>query len=506
MILLYFAWQNRETPISISYGLGVIAAFFYTFGYAFQLMSVNLEQIMFWVHFQYIGILTGPFIWVVMILQFIGKEHLLTKRNLIFLSIGPLSTMLTHYTNEWHFLFYKSIALDYSQGFPLIVIERGPLFYMHIGYALAYHLFGVALLLYVYLKSNKERRKQTLLMIIGSLFVFGFPFLHSADFMNVPIDISPFGLIFSSVFYLWGIYRHNLLKLSPLAMKKVFESINDAVMIFDLENHLKMYNQSASRLLQRGKDEKLTGLTASELLYNHPLLLEKIHQPFQEDEIIHQTIQIQHHYYNVKLSMVDGSRHKVIGKMCIFQDITEAIKYEQSLLEQSQQFEYLAHHDILTGIYNRTYFEEEVKQKLAEPSAYYSALMLCDLNFFKEINDVYGHLVGDHVLMYTAKCWHEHLPNPHTLARLGGDEFIMFFEAISNKEQFLQEIMEARQAFKEKLYKMDTVEIEVVPSIGIAFVDEDGDDYEHLYHMCDVRMYEDKKLIKAQYIVETNRD
>ena len=132
--------------------------------------------------------------------------------------------------------------------------------------------------------------------------------------------------------------------------------------------------------------------------------------------------------------------------------------------------------------------------------------MLCDLNFFKEINDVYGHLVGDHVLMYTAKCWHEHLPNPHTLARLGGDEFIMFFEAISNKEQFLQEIMEARQAFKEKLYKMDTVEIEVVPSIGIAFVDEDGDDYEHLYHMCDVRMYEDKKLIKAQYIVETNRD
>lgn len=79
MMLLYYAWQNRETPISISYGLGVLTAFFYTFGYAFQLLSTTVDQMMFWIHIQYIGIPFAPFIWVIMTLQFTGKQRFLTK-------------------------------------------------------------------------------------------------------------------------------------------------------------------------------------------------------------------------------------------------------------------------------------------------------------------------------------------------------------------------------------------------------------------------------------------
>lgn len=163
--------------------------------------------------------------------------------------------------------------------------------------------------------------------------------------------------------------------------------------------------------------------------------------------------------------------------------------------------EHLAYHDVLTDIYNRTYFEEEVKRKLAQDGKKDSALIICDLNFFKEINDTYGHQTGDNVLIFTANCWRKYLPKPHILARLGGDEFVMFFEQIKSKDQFLKQINEARHAFQHNLYKQDDFEIEIVPSIGIAFVEEDGRDYEHLYHTCDVRMYEDKKIIKEQYLM-----
>lgn len=63
------------------------------------------------------------------------------------------------------------------------------------------------------------------------------------------------------------------------------------------------------------------------------------------------------------------------------------------------------------------------------------------------------------------------------------------------------QIKEARHAFRFNLYKQDDIEIEIVPSIGIAFVEEDGTDYEHLYHICDVRMYEDKKTVKEQHVM-----
>ena len=498
IVLLYYSWQNRDTPISISYGLGVLAASFYTFGYAFQLVSTTVEQMLFWIHVQYIGIPFGPFIWIIMILQFTGNQRILTKRNIALLSIGPLSTLGTHFTNEWHHLFYKSMALDYSQGFPLIFLDRGPLFYLHIGYAYSYYLIGICLLIHMFFKSNRERKKHVALMMIGSLFVFSFPFIHSIGVIKVPIDISPFGLVFSAVFYLWGIHQFNMLKLSPLAMKKVFESINDAVIIFDIDNTLKSYNKSSSILFKQLPDKKLIGSFASQVLSHFPPLVKFVEQNLEIDKLRTQSMQLGDKFYNVHFSFINGSNNKPVGKMLILHDITESIKYEESLLQQSKQFEYLAHHDVLTGIYNRTYFEEEVKRKLAQSGKKDGALMICDLNFFKEINDKYGHLTGDNVLIFTANCWHENLPKPHILARLGGDEFVMFFEQIGSKEKFLKQIEKARDVFRVNLYKQDNIEIEVVPSIGIAFVEEDGIDYEHLYHTCDVRMYEDKKYIKEQ--------
>ncbi|WP_279577051.1 histidine kinase N-terminal 7TM domain-containing diguanylate cyclase [Planococcus ruber] len=499
MVLLHYAWQNRATPISISYGLGVMAAFFYTFGYAFQLLSTTVEHMMFWIHIQYFGIAFAPFVWIVMVLQFTGNHRFLKKKWLALWLLGPIYTLSAHFTNEWHHLFYRNAGLDGSLGFPLIDLDRGPLFYIHIGCIYSYHLIGIGLLVNLYLKANKERKKQAALMMIGSLFVFGVPFIHSIGAVKVPIDISPFGLVISSLFYLWGINRFNLLKLSPLAMKKVFESINDAVVIFDTDNQLKLYNKSAKRLLAQLPDKKLIGHPAAEVLSQFPSLVQFIERSTKTSAAT-QSMQLKDKHYTVHFSYVEGSNHQPIGKMFILHDITESIKYEKSLLEQSKQFEYLAHHDVLTGLYNRTYFEEEVKRKLAQPGKTNAAMVLCDLNFFKEINDVYGHLTGDHVLMFTANCWREHLPEPSILARLGGDEFIMFFEHIASKETFMKQIHEVRSAFQENLFRQDGIEIEVVPSIGAAFVEEDGNDYEHLYHTCDTRMYKDKKKTKAFYV------
>ena len=188
-----------------------------------------------------------------------------------------------------------------------------------------------------------------------------------------------------------------------------------------------------------------------------------------------------------KVNMVDDTYY-----YCMIHEVT--VEFQRRNLN-----EHLAYHDVLTGIYNRTYFEQEVKRKLKQEGIKNGALIICDLNFFKEINDTYGHQTGDNVLVFTANCLREHLPRPHILARLGGDEFIMYFEQIESKEQFLKEINEARQAFQLNLYRQDAIEIEIIPSLGLAFVEEDGVDFKQLYRTCDVRMYEDKRYIKEQY-------
>lgn len=339
--LLNYSWKSRENPISVSYGLGVLAASFYTFGYAFQLVSTNLEQMIFWIHIQYVGIPFGPFIWVIMILQFTGNQKMITKKNIALLSIGPLSTLISHFTNGWHHLFYKSMALDYSQGFPLIVLDRGPFFYVHIFYAYSYYLVGICLLIHMYLKSSKgrkrERNKQVVLMIIGSLCIFVPPFIHAIGIFKIPIDISPVGLAFSVLFYLWGIYQFNMLNLSPLVTKKVFESIHDAVIIFDINNTLRSYNNSADIFFKPLPDKKVIGNSASQVLSSFPALLQLMEHKSDKFNIITRSMQLGDRYYHVQFSTINGRHNKPVSKILILHDITESIQYEESLLQQSQQ-------------------------------------------------------------------------------------------------------------------------------------------------------------------------
>jgi signal transduction histidine kinase len=341
MILLNYSWQNRETPISVSYGLGVIAASFYTFGYAFQLVSTTVEQMIFWIHVQYLGIPLSPLIWVIMILQFTGNQRMITKKNIAILSIGPLSSLTFHFTNEWHHLFYRSMALDYSQGFPLIVLDRGPLFYLHITYIYSYYLVGVYLLVHMYVKASrkrkKERNKQIVLMIIGSLCIFIPPFIHSIGVFNIPIDISPFGLVISGLFYFWGTYQFNMLNLSPLVMKKVFESIHDAVLIFEINNTLRSYNNSADILLKQLPDKKRIGSPASKVLYPFPALLRLIEHQSGPHNVTIRSMQLEDRYYHVQFSYIYGRHNKPVGKMLILHDITESVRYEESLVQQSRQ-------------------------------------------------------------------------------------------------------------------------------------------------------------------------
>lgn len=341
MVLLNYSWQNRETPISVSYGLGVVAASFYTFGYAFQLVSTTIEQMLFWIKVQYIGIPFAPFIWVIMILQFTGKQRMITKKNIALLSIGPLCSLTFHFTNEWHHLFYRGMALDYSQGFPTIILDRGPLFYLHILYIYSYYLVGICLLIHMYLKSGrgrkKERNKQIVLMLIGSLCVFVPPFIHSIGIFNIPIDISPFGLVFSGLFYFWGTYQFNMLNLSSLIAKKVFESIHDAVIIFDINNTLRSYNNSADILFNQLPDKKLIGSPASQVLSPFPPLLQIIEHKSNQNNVTIRSMQLEDRYYHVQFSYINGRHNKPVSKMLILHDITESIRYEESLLQQSRQ-------------------------------------------------------------------------------------------------------------------------------------------------------------------------
>ncbi|NHN33402.1 sensor histidine kinase [Paenibacillus agricola] len=337
LFMCYLSWKRRELPIVVSYGLGLLTSVFYTFGYAFEIVSSTLEEIKFWLKIEYMGIPFGTVIWFIMVLQYTGRQALLSRWRIALLLVVPIVTFIAHYTNDWHHLFYKSMELDESEGFPLVDLVTGPLYKLHVGYSYTFFIIGMVLLLHMYWHAPIYMKKQIAFMIIGSCGPYGVTLIYLIGALYIPIDISPFGFAFSGIFFMWGIYQFNLLKLAPLALKKVFESMQDAVIILDLDHRITSFNQSAKRFMFGFNYKKLIGKSVVPIFSMYPDLVAKIEQEFSTDFKVKISDQANSKFYNVSLSLISDSRQQVVGKMIVLRDITEEVLSEERMLANTRQ-------------------------------------------------------------------------------------------------------------------------------------------------------------------------
>jgi len=160
----------------------------------------------------------------------------------------------------------------------------------------------------------------------------------------------------------------------------------------------------------------------------------------------------------------------------VARDITERKELEQEL-------ERLSHHDSLTGLFNRRRFEEELRRQLAYTRRYGKggALLMLDLDRFKQINDELGHAAGDRALCHVAELLRDNLRASDTVARdvdptvarLGGDEFVALLPEVDEAGAAAAGERLAR-ALSETALRIDGREVELRVSIGVATFDEHG--------------------------------
>ena len=151
---------------------------------------------------------------------------------------------------------------------------------------------------------------------------------------------------------------------------------------------------------------------------------------------------------------------------------------------------YQALHDMLTGLPNRALFYERTEETLTRRAADGSicAVMLFDLDRFKEINDTMGHQYGDAVLVEVGPRVKEVLRGGDTVARLGGDEFCVLLPNVSGAANAVQ-VAERIIAVLEQPFEMDGANLGIEASCGIALAPADGDTADLLLQRADVAMY-----------------
>jgi len=180
------------------------------------------------------------------------------------------------------------------------------------------------------------------------------------------------------------------------------------------------------------------------------------------------------------------SDNKPVSMIGTVQDISERKIIEDKL-------EYLAGHDMLTGLVNRHYFYTSLNQALARARRNQNtlAVVYIDLDKFKPVNDKYGHNTGDQLLHEVGLRLKSKLRESDVVARLGGDEFAIIFENITSTES-VKIVSENTRKEIEKTFILDGNIINIGLSYGLAYYPGDGEDADSLLEFADRAMYKMK--------------
>ena len=175
------------------------------------------------------------------------------------------------------------------------------------------------------------------------------------------------------------------------------------------------------------------------------------------------------------------------------EDITERKKYEEKIQQ-------MAFHDSLTGLPNRKLFSDRLGIVLAQAKRNKKkvGIVMLDLDNFKDVNDTLGHDVGDTLLKAVAERLSGTLRKSDTVARFGGDEFVLIFPDMEVIEEAIQVVQKIIDRFH-KPFLIDTHQLVVTTSIGIAVYPNDGMDEEILIKNADIAMFQAKQAGRARY-------
>ena len=172
--------------------------------------------------------------------------------------------------------------------------------------------------------------------------------------------------------------------------------------------------------------------------------------------------------------------------------LSDVLEETKQLKEQIEKLKASMHQDTLTKTYNRKWLQDIFIDNETKECKHSGKLAVIDLNYFKEVNDKYGHIIGDKVLIFLAN---EFLKSRFDVVRYGGDEFLMLFPNEISQEQAAQTLHDIRAKIVRKKFKTRQESFSINFSFGISSFIQ-GSLLSDALDNADQKMYQDKERIK----------
>lgn len=192
---------------------------------------------------------------------------------------------------------------------------------------------------------------------------------------------------------------------------------------------------------------------------------------------------------------------KVVGVVTVGRDVTERLRMEKELKDYEEQLKFLAFHDPLTALPNRSLFFEITTQAIREAKLHGCrvAMLFIDCDDFKKINDAYGHHIGDEAVKELGKRLALAVGDRGTVARIGGDEFTVLLPSVTSRQDVV-EVVDRVLRSTHSVWDVNGFGIHLTVSIGVAVSPLDGLDADTLFRHADTALYDAKQQGKNRCV------
>ena len=445
----------------------------------------------------FIASFTGPAFFLFSLKYFRERKLPLSLYILLFLVsflIGALG-----WGFEGRTFLYSRYWLDTEPQGLVFRYEGGVLYYVQLAYIVSLSFAAEILLLIKVKLAGGQVRKQALYVFLGSLV----PMVNILIFperMGGGYDVQPLALGIMGCFIAVSLFRYQMFDILKAARENAVDNMGDGMIVLD-RNGLVLYINRRGKELAPLKEFKEGTIFPSDSPFGSYLkrivgtereaLPEKKSQFGQDGK-----------YYRVFISPLrEKKKDSNSGYVVIVHDMTEIITLLNDL-------EHRATYDSLTGIYNRRHWMELVRWELSEAAlkGHRAGVIIFDIDHFKKINDMYGHIVGDGILKGLAERVGGNLRQSEIFGRFGGEEFCFFCTVGSGGSAYA--IGERiRKTIEGRPFSSGGIQVGLTASFGVYHYSPGSEDnLETAIQKADEALYQAKKRGRNCTVLFTDHD
>jgi diguanylate cyclase (GGDEF)-like protein len=397
----------------------ILCAAVWSFGQLAASLVTTIDLKYWTLNLQYVGAASVGAAWFTFAITYARQQRRLPLLFLVAIWSIPAATVVLAVTSDWHGLIWDEIGLVGVGGYIGVVASSGPVQIASMYYTYALVFSGLTVIGFV-LTSNPRYRAPLAALTVATMATFALHFVHVSPWNPLPwFDATPLGLSLAALLLIYGLVNPGFLDLVPAIRYRVFERLDDPVVIVNPSGRIIDVNASASaQLLARAGNPLNQNLR---VLLPIPGISDLLSGRLTDTDLTIGPLA-----YHVAVTALDGKTNPT-RLAFVFRDVTERRNSELQLRTMKRDLERLAHTDSLTGLYNRRFFMQRLDEEAERFNRHARALsvLVFDLDLFKRVNDEHGHEIGDKALQVVAGVMNDIRRVSDVAARIGGEEFAL---------------------------------------------------------------------------------